>query len=535
MALYRYGQEPQQSLVHYIVAITCFSGILTLGQAPRTALRMGVVVMIPASTFFLMQDHPNRLAIAAVQIVVTALLILITAGYHRDFVNLERSRRELAKRQQVTADLAEANRLAAILDPLTGANNRRAILEYLEGTLCEKRDGGPWLALLDLDGFKHINDTYGHAAGDSVLMAVAARIGSAGNVEAFGRLGGDEFAILISGNYNLATAEGILKRLNHAIRQPIEIHNYQLTVACSIGLYRCTGARVGECLERADAALYKAKEARNGSISQFSATDERSLRERRDMVRVFTSADLSQQLSLVYQPIVDGDNARPIAFEALVRWSPDGQRWLPPAAFINLAESTGRIGELTRQVLVKALNECPVWQSECSLSINLSARDILNDDMVVQIGNIVTAAGAPLDRIILEVTETALLSDYNRAAKNLHRLRDMGFRMALDDFGTGQSSLSHVHNLPLDHIKIDQTFARDLIRSERSRAVVSSILSLARKLGLECTIEGIETAEQHVAARALGVRVMQGYLFGRPMGAREALSMLADSRSAKVA
>lgn len=526
IALYRFGSQSQQSLIHYITAVTCFTGILSLGQAPRTASRMAVVVMMPTSIFFLMQDHPNRIEVVSVQIVITLLLLLITAGYHADFVRLENSRQQLLLREKESVELAEINRLIASRDSLTGSNNRRAILEILQSRLLDSSTVRPWLAIVDLDGFKHINDTYGHAAGDAVLRAVSLRIEAVQDIEAFGRLGGDEFAILISGDLDLATISTALDSLSRTICLPIHVDDLSLSVRGSIGLHHCNTADVAECMERADTALYKAKQACGGTVVRFTEADERAMCERRDAIQVFMSADLGRQLSLVYQPIVDADLGRPVAFEALVRWSPDGTNWLPPAAFINLAETTGRKGELTRHVLVKALDECRVWNRSCSLAINLSARDILRDNAADWIGEIVATAGAPPRSIILEVTETALLSDYRRAADSLERLRQSGFRIALDDFGTGQSSLSHVHNLPLDHLKIDQSFARDLVKSEGARAIVSTILTLARQLRLDCTIEGIETLEQQAVARSLGVRMMQGYRFGRPMKAAETISGL---------
>ena len=367
-----------------------------------------------------------------------------------------------------------------------------------------------------------------------MLRAVKMRIEAVPEIAAFGRLGGDEFAILVSGSLAMSAVSAALEGLNRAICQPICVDDLRLSVKASIGLHLCNGTDLSECLERADTALYKAKEDRGGAVAIFSESDERAMHERGDAIRVFTSADLGRQLAMVYQPIIDVDLGCPVAFEALVRWSPDGTVWLPPAAFISLAETTGRIGELTRHVLGKALDECRVWQWGCSLAINLSALDILRDDAANWIGEIVATAGAPTRSIILEITETALLSDYRRAADNLAKLRQAGFRIALDDFGTGQSSLSHVHNLPLDHLKIDQSFARDLVQSEGSRAIVSTILALARQLRLDCTIEGIETLEQQAIARSLGVRMMQGYHFSRPIKAAEVIVGLDGIRSANV-
>ncbi|MDE2403502.1 MAG: EAL domain-containing protein [Sphingomonadales bacterium] len=527
LMLYSYGGDPEQDVIQYITAITCFAGILSLGQSPRTAVIMATAVMTPANIVFLMHDNPNRVVVVAVQTIITVLLLLITTAYHRDFVRLERSRLELSRHKHSIEDMAEAWRQRSIRDPLTGAWNRGRILVLLEKGLGAADGVRPWLALIDLDGFKHINDTFGHIAGDAVLTTIAERIARTPHIEACGRMGGDEFAVILRGGLDDARVHAELAMLAHAIARPIRLGDLSLNLHASIGYYRCQGQSISACLERADTALYKAKDLRNGAVVAFGEDDERTLLERQVMTRVFTTADLREQLAVVFQPIVDSDTGRPVSFEALVRWSPDGRRLLSPAAFISLAESTGRISEVTHVVLEKALNEFPAWQWGCTLSINLSAHDILRDDTAEWIGGLVRKAGAPPSAIILEITETALVRDYKRAAANLASLRAQGFRIALDDFGTGQSSLAHVHNLPLDHIKIDQSFARSLNSSENARAIIATIRALSVQLGLECTIEGIESVEEQVAARALGLRRMQGYLFGRPAAAVESRRLLA--------
>ena len=528
LALYSYGDATQQSLVHYICAITCFVGVLGMSHSPTTALTMALAVMVPSSLVFILSDHPNRFLIVPLQIVVSTLLVLINRGYHRDFVSLELSRQNLAQREREAAELAERNHEQATRDALTRAMNRRGILGLFETLLTEPGKPLPWLALVDLDGFKLINDTYGHAAGDAVLCAVSSRIGEIPEFTAYGRLGGDEFAILLSGDMNRADVRGALERLTELISQPIPFGDRMLAIRTSIGVHRCANADVSGNLERADIALYKAKETRNAAIGEFTKDDEQVMNDKRSITRVFTSADFERQLALVYQPIVDCETRRTTAFEALARWSPDGITWLPPTHFINLAETTGRMSELTAMVLAKALGECRAWEYGCSLNINLSARDILREDAAPWIARLVEEAGAPADRIVFEITETALVSDYRRAADNLHKLRQMGFRIALDDFGTGQSSLSHVNNLPLDHIKIDQTFARDMARSHSSRAIIGTIVTLARQLHLECIIEGIESPEQQAIARSLGLRIMQGYHFSRPVSAADAIASIAS-------
>jgi diguanylate cyclase (GGDEF)-like protein len=483
--------------------------------------------MLPSSVVFMLGDHPNRFAVVPLQIVVSVLLVMITRGHHRDFVSLELSRQNLARREREAADLAERNHEQAMRDPLTGAMNRRGILAQFEKALAAPSSAFPWLALVDLDGFKLINDTYGHVAGDAVLCAVSGRIDAMPEIVAHGRLGGDEFAIILPGHMSHDKVRAALEVLAEQISGPIPCGDRMLTIRASIGIHLCAQSDVSGSLERADVALYKAKETRNAAIGEFTATDEQAMSEKHSITRIFTSTDFASQLALVYQPIIDCDAGRTIAFEALARWSPDGKEWLPPTDFIHLAETTGRISELTSMILTKALRECRAWEHGCSLNINLSARDILRDDAAPWITKLVYEADAPANRIVLEITETALISDYRRAAYNLDKLRQMGFRIALDDFGTGQSSLSHVNNLPLDHIKIDQSFARDIARSHSSRAIIGTIVALARQLRLECIIEGIETPEQQAIARSLGLRIMQGYHFSRPISAHDAIASIA--------
>lgn len=527
LTLYGYANETQQALVHYIAAITCFTGILGMTHSPATAVAMAMSVMVPASLVFILGDHPDRFVIVPLQIVVSVLLVMITRGHHRDFVSLEMSRQNLALREREAADLAERNHEQATRDPLTGAMNRRGVLTLFEDLLNRTDTPLPWLALVDLDGFKLINDTYGHAAGDAVLCAVSIRIDGVPEIAAHGRLGGDEFAIILPGEMTVEEVRTALDHLVELISRPIPFAGQMLAIRTSIGIHRCTESDLSASLERADVALYKAKETRNAAIGEFTAQDEKVMTDKRAITRVFTSADFERQLSLVYQPVIDCEAGRTIAFETLARWSPDGTTSLPPTDFIQLAETTGRMSELTAIILTKALHECRAWDYGCSLNINLSARDILREDAAPWITRLVYEADAPANKIVFEITETALVSDYRRAADNLDKLRQMGFRIALDDFGTGQSSLSHVNNLPLDHIKIDQSFARDIARSHSSRAIIGTIVALARQLRLECIIEGIETPEQQAIARTLGLRMMQGYHFSRPIDAQAAIESVA--------
>ena len=519
LALYTYGTTEQQSLVHYIVAVTCFIAILGLGQSPLTALRMAIVTIAPSTVWFLMNEHPNSAEICAVQVVVSGLLMVMTVRYHSDFVALERSRQRIALQEKQSSFLASR-------DELTGVPNRREILARLATLLANEKTPSPWLAMMDLDGFKLVNDTFGHAAGDAVLKEVCNRISACREVIAFGRLGGDEFAMLLPGDLPSARVHKVLNGLIRSISQKISFEGNQLSISASIGLRLTERRSVNECLERADEALYKAKELR-GRVVQFEQADEQNIRERQAITKLFCSAKLGQQIALVYQPIIDFDTRQTVGFEALARWNPDASTCIMPSIFVGLAESTGRTRELTTAVLDRSVREFISFQIGTNLSVNLSAQDLLADRAADWIDGVVKRAGGEPAMVTLEVTETGVMVDLRRAAATLKALQAKGFRIALDDFGIGQSSLSRVHQLPLDTIKIDRSFAHDLQANAAGRAVAATIFSLARQLRLECTIEGIETAEQAKCARAIGLRSMQGYLFGRPTGIADIQKMIA--------
>lgn len=527
--LYGYGDVAQRDLIHYMIALLLFSAVLGLGHAPLTALSMAIAITVPTTIALMVHGDSNAIYIALSELVVTALLLMVNMAYHRDFVRLELSRRQIARRGQVAARLARISYLQATVDPLTGAMNRRAILARLEEEFARNRTDRPWLALVDLDGFKHINDTYGHIAGDVVLKAVANRIGAYPAVIAFGRLGGDEFALLFDGARNVDDVQRLARHLSELIRAPILHNGATLRLSASIGLRRTDALNVSECVERADAALYKAKELGEGAVAVFGDDDEIALQERTAITRRFNDCVLDERLKLVYQPLLDITRNEIVGFEAFARWSPDGDRWLPAGQFMALAVATGRTGELTRLVLARALSECRAWEQGRTLAINLSPRDVMRDGFSQVLEAIVRDAGAPPESIVLEVTERALIGDPRRAGEQLRRLRDKGFRIALDDFGAGWSSLSSVNALPLDFIKIDQGLAQALPNDPGARAIASTIVGLAWQLGIQCTIEGIEDAAQAETARALGITLMQGFHFGRPGPAGAAMELLAQA------
>lgn len=525
VAIYPYGDDAQKSLVHYIVSVIGFCGILTLAEAPLTALFFGLAISVPTTGYFLVHGHPNAVFVSVVQTVMTILLLFVAVAHHRDFVKLELSREKIARRERQAARLAADNLANATYDALTGVLNRRAFLALLQRAMTEAGPAKPWLALVDLDGFKHINDTYGHAAGDAVLKAVSGRIVAQSGVIGCGRLGGDEFALLLDGAFVRADALAVARHLSLTIAQPIADRGTVLRLSACIGLKRTEGLTVNECLERVDSALYKAKERGDGAVQVFESEDEVALNDRVAITRRFNATTLDESIRLLYQPVWDVENNHVIGYEALARWSPDGgETWLSPSRFIPLAEATGRTGELTRMILARALGECRVWETGHWLGINLAPRDVLREGAVEAIEQIVRDAGAPSEAIMLDVTERALMLDPKRAIRNLEAIRARGFRISFDDFGAGWSSLGNIHRLPLDVLKIDRGLTKVLATDPGARAIAGTILTLAWQLDIDCVIEGVETEAQAEVARALGIRYMQGFHFGRPVPIAEALA-----------
>ena len=532
LALYPYGDADARSLIHYMLAVTMISGILGLTHAPQTALRIATAFVLPSSLFFLISGHPNAVYVSLVQVIVSAILLFVTQGHHRDFVRLELSRQQLVRRERQAADLAAEARILATIDPLTGGLNRRAILGRLEQEMAEASDADgageararPWLALIDLDGFKHVNDTYGHAAGDEALKTIAARIGDLPDVLAHGRLGGDEFAVLFDAALEGPAVAQAAVRLVEAIRTEIPYNGASLRLSASIGLHRARGEGVSGALERADAALYKAKDAGDGSVVLFGPEDEIALQQRIEVTRCFNDCVLEDRLKLLYQPIRDVETGAVNSVEALARWSPDGVTWQTPSSFLAIADATRRTGELTQLVLARALAETRPGKTGIGIAVNLSPRDVVRERAAETFAAIVRDAGASPRSVTLEVTERAILADPRRAALQLRAFREHGFRIALDDFGAGWSSLSQLRELPLDMVKLDRALTAALPHDAGACAIVGMIVALSRQLGIGCTLEGVETEEQVATGRALGIRIMQGYHFGYPAAVEEALA-----------
>ncbi len=416
--------------------------------------------------------------------------------------------------------------ILADCDVLTGLANRRSFFRRAEAVLTA---GEPFaLALLDLDGFKPINDTYGHGTGDDLLVAVADRLRDVCGDEAFpARMGGDEFAIVLFGEGDEARLNAFGVRLCEALRETYLLGSVAATISASAGLVHGTRAlTVSQLLERADYALYFAKQNLRGASVVFTARHDAEMRDFSLVDQALRTSDLDSELSIVFQPQVDVVANRTVAFEALARWHSATLGAVAPDIFIRAAERSGLITDITLRLLRKTLTHMAAWPDHVRVSFNLSARDLRS---AISLNNICTAirdSGVDPRRIELEITETAMLTDFTQACDALTVLKRLGCRIAVDDFGEGYSSFGYIHRLPVDKIKIDRTFVTQLVRHRSAIKIVKTIIDLCRNLDLDCVIEGVETQAELTKLIQVRARYVQGFLFARPMPAEAVLDYL---------
>ncbi|WP_236554985.1 EAL domain-containing protein [Novosphingobium sp. 9U] len=421
-------------------------------------------------------------------------------------------------------------RYLALHDPLTGLPNRRALMEQIESRVGE--DVTLTLLWHDLDGFKDVNDVYGHGAGDAVLRQVQERLTAALPGVFVARVGGDEFAALLTQD-NIQDAELASQAVLDAFALPFLIGSYRIRIGVSIG---CAGAEetdlpANELLRRADAAMYAAKAQGKGCCRTFQSSMDQVHRLRISMEKDLGEAIAAGGIEVVYQPIVDASTGKIVCIEALSRWSHPKHGIVSPDVFIPLAEQVGMIDALGRHVLRQACQAAAALP--VVLSVNLSPAQFWDRSLVGDIRAILEDANFPPDRLQVEITESYLLRQPEAAAAILTQLRTLGIKVALDDFGTGFASIGYLRQLPLDHLKIDKQFIAPLATAGQGFELVSAISSLAASIGLAITAEGVETHEQAALARLAGCTQLQGWLFGRPMPISQVSELLREDVQAQ--
>ena len=384
------------------------------------------------------------------------------------------------------------------------------------------------LLILDLDGFKQVNDDLGHAVGDSLLAAVAAtleRVVPEG--AAVARLGGDEFAILYAPT-KLSRPETLALAIIKAVSAPFRLGVHQARISASIGIAWTPehATSPGELTRKADLALYRAKEAGRGRHVVFVEAFELERAERARLEADIALALERDEFALHYQPLLDIAEARIGSFEALIRWNSPTRGAVPPVAFIPAAEGTGLIIEIGRFVLARACRDAATWPLPVAVAVNISPQHLRSPAFKADVIDALKASGLPPSRLEIEITESVFLDTSRTSLEALTWLRERGIKVALDDFGTGFSSLSYLIDFPVDKIKIDRSFVSGMVANHKSRAVVDAILTLARTLGVRVVAEGVETAEQALALKLRRCDDLQGYLISRPQSADAVAGLL---------
>jgi diguanylate cyclase (GGDEF)-like protein len=422
------------------------------------------------------------------------------------------------------------NEDSVLSDPLTGLANRTMLEEITHRIL--ERGGAVSLLFIDLDDFKDVNDARGHAAGDDLLLVLAERLRACvrpGDVVA--RIGGDEFAVIVAAGTDVARTVG--ERVLTALAMPVPLEGGAVTVHGSVGIAASgtAGDRTADVLLRnADLAMYLAKAQGKNRLVVYADGMAEAARRRADLAQDLADAAAAGQLVVHYQPTVRLSDGRTTGFEALVRWNHPDRGLIPPAEFIPLAEETGAIGGIGRWVLREALRQGAAWCAQSGvplhMAVNLSPRQFQDGDVTGDVAAALEESGFPAEQLILEVTEGVLVRDLESVVAELAALRASGIRIAIDDFGTGFSGLSYLRHLPADILKIDRSFVQDLHRGRSASTLITSIVELARTLGLDVVAEGVETEEQNQVLRALDCAHAQGYLFSRPEPAEQAAAHL---------
>ena len=429
----------------------------------------------------------------------------------------------------------EMNRQRAIMvrqasrDPLTELGNRKMFLDHATDALADSDGTMTAVILVDLDAFKDVNDTYGHAVGDELLRTAAERMNA--NVrsnDTVSRLGGDEFVVLLPRLIDDQIADAVAHRILRDLAQPLIIGDTVLTIPASAGIAVARGGGVDDMMREADLALYQAKAEGRGLARRFDAAQFAAVEQRRREEAELRRALDNREFEVHYQPIVDLDGERTVGVEALIRWRHPERGLLPPASFLDLAESLGMLPQLGGWVLEEACRQAAIWQQQTpgfELNVNLSASQLGNPQLIQEVHDVLVRTGLPPELLVLELTETVALTDLAESAQVLSALKTLGVRIALDDFGTGFSSLSHLGALPVDVVKIDRSFVQAMQESSGG-SVAEAVLHIARTFNLAPVAEGVEDATQASRLRELECAQAQGYHFARPMPAGDVTALL---------
>lgn len=503
------------SVVVFFIALDIFAG-LDIGE-----------MFLAMAQFVRQYDYLGLDDVFGLYVFVSIGVIIFSLRRMQDLAQEVRSRRAA---EQIAHNLARH-------DPLTGLPNRRFFSEKLDHALesATAETRGTAVLMMDLDGFKPINDIYGHAAGDKALTVFAERVSNITRADALlARVGGDEFAIIQPDIASLDDPTRLARRIVVALSEPIQIAGAALKLGVGIGIAIAPddGATRDELMRRADRALYRAKAEGVSTIRFFEPQMDANMERRMAMEKGLRAALAAKAIVPHYQPLVSLEDNRIIGFEALARWDSAEFGQVAPEVFIPIAEECGLIGELGDQMLRQACRDAGAWPKDIKVAVNLSAIQLRDDTLGLRILSILAETELPPHRLELELTESALVDNFSKARRAIEQLRQAGVRIALDDFGTGYATIAQLRMLHLDKIKIDRSFVDLVCKDPESLAIVRAILGLASGFGLSTLAEGIEDAQQLACLKETGCLEGQGYLFGKAAPASEILKLLkADPRT----
>ncbi len=481
---------------------TRWSGVLRIGDADWQ------VLAVPAAGGRLTARHDRALMMLTAGLIITVLVVVY-------LVLVSRNARHVELANQRVLELAR-------IDALTGLANRAVFLQQLEAAVENRGRGGTFAVLmLDLDRFKNVNDSLGHAAGDALLRGVATRLRSAlRGTDLLARLGGDEFAIIQAScdNQRMGSVD-LAARICRCIAEPFLLLGRQVEVGTSVGIAMVPehGNDREQLLRKADLAMYRSKSAGRNCFTIYNEAMSEELEARNTLEADLRDAIACCRFEIHYQPFFDVQSGGRQGYEALVRWRHPTRGLVPPDQFIPLAEETGLIVPLGEWVLRQACDDATSWPEGIKVAVNLSPVQFKQADLFDVIQSALANSGLPPERLEIELTESVLLEQEAENHVFMQKLKRIGISLALDDFGTGYSSLSCLTAFPFDKIKIDKSFISNLTKLDKSSAIISSVVTLASGLNISVTAEGVETSEQFERLRTLGVHFAQGYLLGRPV------------------
>ncbi|KOP54036.1 MULTISPECIES: putative bifunctional diguanylate cyclase/phosphodiesterase [Pseudomonas syringae group] len=521
LSMYPYGDAYTQAQVAFFMGITVIVCIFCMMHLQSAALITAVIVNTAFVIFFASTHNITFIATAANIVLVSIGMLIILRYQYRDFTSLVNA-------QFKTEQLSNANLMLANRDSLTGLPNRRHFFQTLDTAMNEAllQRSGLAVGVLDLDGFKPVNDLYGHSVGDRLLMLVAERLTTAASDTVHvSRLGGDEFALVIKGDISNEALLMFGKHLCTLMHESFELSEIPIQIGATLGFatYPATADNATQLFEYADYALYQGKNHNPGSTCLFSASHREQLSADGVTEQALRRANLKTEFHVLFQPIIESCTRETVAFEALARWDSPVLGAVSPAHFIPIAERIGMINELTAPLLTQALQRAMSWPSPIRLSFNLSAHDCATWESVKRIVEIIENSGFDASRLDLEITETAVMQDIDQVQQAILRFRQLGCGISLDDFGTGYTSLSQLHALPLTKLKIDRSFVRCVHDNPASYKIVKSLVALSLDMSLGCVIEGVETQDELNALTSLGCTMVQGYFYSPPITFAETL------------